>query len=64
MPDFTPDPRSCFVALLEDVPYEMFGGLISPYERRHLDCLQPEGVMTERRHGLAWLDRMRHRVAS
>ena len=38
--------------------------VLTTYERRHLDCLQPEGVMTERRHGLAWLDRMRHRVAS
>jgi hypothetical protein len=37
---------------------------LTAYEHRQLDCLQPEDVMTERRHGLAWLAKMRQRTAS
>jgi hypothetical protein len=52
-------PKSCLPT--NDVLDE---ARLSEYERRNLDCLQPEGVVTERRHGLAWLARMRQRARS
>ena len=49
---FTPDPRSRFVALLEDVPYEVFGDLPDHPGRRpaeirlHAANLLVSGVLT------------------
>ncbi len=41
MPDFTPDPRSCFVALLDGVPYEMFGDLPDHRASGRTRCTPP-----------------------
>lgn len=50
MPDFTPDPRSCVVAHLDDVPYEWFGELPDhPAQRQtplHAANLLASGVLT------------------